>query len=262
MLSAGTTVFGAVGGVAGALDWLCCAVSFKVVYPPIGPLKVGEAVTKIIVMLLGVASSDTLVTVDSAVCREVESWTEATEMNDSELDGTLLSESRGVAGAVTCIVVSTVTMLVACEYTVTKFGCTVCASEAAAGDALESSKAGIGRICVDVGSGVGVAAAPVPSCLLCRLWSLTTHLLCSSFARRSTALFLPLSIGPAEVKAARRSKLAKETCIFGLRACIFGSLVVSVVDYLLVVGSGELLVRCFASEPAHVCCQEVTGTEK
>jgi len=212
-------------------DWFCCAVSLSVVYPLVGPLKVGEAVTKTMVMLLG---DDAL---DSVVSTDAEVLIEAVEEDGSELgselleaaalarlastsDVELLAVAEGVDAAVSCTVVSTVTMFVVCEYTVTTSGCAVCNSETAADDALTAAKAGIGTTCVETGSDVddGAATAPVPSCLfrMLMLWSLTTHLLCSSLARRRMFLLLLLSTGPAEVRAARRSKPACEICIFAV----------------------------------------------
>jgi len=177
MLSVDKTVLDATAGTPVGVDWFCCAVSIIVVYPPIDPLKVGEAVTKTIAILLGLDALDPTVTVD------VELSTEAIEKGSSELGcellGTAAIESpisdfdsvlpavlRGGNGAVTCIVLSTVTILVVCEYTVATSGCVCWGSETAVGLAPESAKAGIGRICVDVDTGIGAAAAPVPSCLL------------------------------------------------------------------------------------------------
>lgn len=233
-LSPLTTLSATVCAAAVPLAWFCCAVSLSVVYPPMGPLKVGEAVTKIMVMLLGDGA------LDSAASAEAELLAEAVEEDDSEfdcelleaaaiekpaseLDAELLAVSEGGNAAVTCIVVSTVTMFVVCVYTVAISGCAVCDSETAAGDVLAAPKAGTGTICVEAGSGVGAATAPVPSCRfrMLWLWSLTIHLLCSSLARRRTFLLLLLSMGPAEDRAARRNKLASEICIFGLlQLCI------------------------------------------
>lgn len=217
-------------------DWFCCAVSLSVVYPPVGPLKVGEAVTKIMVMLLGDDALDSVVSTDAEVSIE------AVEEDGSELsselleavafarlvsksDVELLAMSKGVDAAVTRTVVATVTMFVVCEYTVTTSGCAVCNSETAADDALAAAKAGIGITCVEIGSDVddGAATAPVPSCLFCMLmlWSLTTHLLCSSLARRGMFPLLLLSMGPAELRAARRSKPASEICILAVRSLNF-----------------------------------------
>jgi len=174
-LSPFTTLPATVCAAAVPSAWFCCAVSLSVVYPPMGPLKVGEAVTKIMVMLLGDDALGSVAAEEAELLAEAVGEEDTSELGwelleaaalekaASELDAELLAVSEGGNAAVTCIVVSTVTMSVVCEYTVATSGCAVCDCETAAGDALAAPKAGTGTICVELGSGVGAATPPVPS---------------------------------------------------------------------------------------------------
>ena len=136
MLSAGTTVLAVV------FESFCWTVStlLRVVYPPIGPVNVGDAVTKTIVMLLGVDALDCKLcgvselsaeAIESDVseidCANVPSTvavavsggdvlpTPAMEIPVSTLDWVALEVSRGGKAAVTCNVVATVDIMVVCE---------------------------------------------------------------------------------------------------------------------------------------------------
>ena len=133
MPAAVTIALDTASGAAVAFDWFCWAVPSRVVYPPTGPLKVGEAVTKTIVMLLGLDALALAAEVDNGVSTEAMVkddaeldcallGTAAIDNPSSELDCEALAVSSGGNGAVTSIVVSTVTMLVAWEYTVATLG--------------------------------------------------------------------------------------------------------------------------------------------
>lgn len=96
------------------------------VYPPISPVKVGEAVTKTIVILLGADALDSTVGVEGTLSTDTFDIgdtefscellrTAAIENPASELDVEALGVSDGAEEAVTCTVVSTVTISVVRE---------------------------------------------------------------------------------------------------------------------------------------------------
>lgn len=91
------TILSAPVCAAGAvpLSWFRCAVSLSVVYPPTGPLKVCEAVTKTMVILLG---DDTL-GLDSgsvAVSAAAELLAGAVGVDTSELDGEAVEAAAAI----------------------------------------------------------------------------------------------------------------------------------------------------------------------